>query len=388
MTAPTEPASPAPPFVLVGHPENRRTALFGQALARLGLPAATVLAYDDLLAGRADLAAALRPGSVLRLDSPGENFGVEKALLAAGAAEAEAEGAPFLPPDRLAGLSLDRGLLLHPRQWYLGFRATLRAWGRQVAPVPGVRLLSAPADVEVMFDKRLCHAACARGGVRIPDALGPAASFDELVARLEAADWRQAFVKLAHGSSASGVVALRRHGGRLEAITSAELVRAGEVRLYNSLRRCRYTRLEDVRDLLEALCREGVHVERWLPKASLAAGTVMDVRVVVIAGQARHFVVRQGPGPMTNLHLGNRRGDAAALLARLGPAGWEAVCRTCERAAGLFRGSLCVGVDVALSPDFAAHAVLEVNAFGDLLPGVLWQGLDTYAAQVAAVLRS
>jgi hypothetical protein len=26
-----------------------------------------------------------------------------------------------------------------------------------------------------------------------------------------------------------------------------------------------------------------------------------------------------------------------------------------------------------------------VSAFGDLLPNVLWQGLDTYAAQVAAV---
>ena len=28
-----------------------------------------------------------------------------------------------------------------------------------------------------------------------------------------------------------------------------------------------------------------------------------------------------------------------------------------------------------------AH-VLEANAFGDLLPGLLWQGADTYAAQL------
>jgi hypothetical protein len=43
----------------------------------------------------------------------------------------------------------------------------------------------------------------------------------------------------------------------------------------------------------------------------------------------------------------------------------------------------------ALSRAFVlvAHAVLEMNAFGDLLPGVLWQGLSTYEAQVEAILR-
>ena len=44
-----------------------------------------------------------------------------------------------------------------------------------------------------------------------------------------------------------------------------------------------------------------------MPKAGLA-GHVFDLRVVVIAGRARHAVVRMSRGPMTNLHLLNRRG--------------------------------------------------------------------------------
>ena len=61
--------------------------LFQEALARFGLPAAIVLPYEGLLAGRISLGAALAPGDVVRFDSPGESFAVEKALLAAGAAE-------------------------------------------------------------------------------------------------------------------------------------------------------------------------------------------------------------------------------------------------------------------------------------------------------------
>ena len=37
------------------------------------------------------------------------------------------------------------------------------------------------------------------------------------------------------------------------------------------------------------------------------------------------------------------------------------------------------------SPGFRRHAVAEVNAFGDLLPGLLVDGRDTYAAQLEAL---
>jgi hypothetical protein len=68
------------------------------------------------------------------------------------------------------------------------------------------------------------------------------------------------------------------------------------------------------------------------------------------------------------------------------PDAWQAVRRTCEAAADVFPGSLHLGVDLLLTPGYRRHAVLEGNAFGDLLPGVLSEGVDTYEAEIRAVL--
>jgi hypothetical protein len=199
---------------------------------------------------------------------------------------------------------------------------------------------------------------------------------------------RGVFVKLAHGSSASGVVAYRTGGGTQEALTTVEMVRqGGEMRLYNSRLIRRYQRPAEVAALIDALVREGVQVEEWLPKAGLD-DHVFDLRVVVIAGAARHTVVRMSRSPMTNLHLLNRRGDTSAVAARMGPEAWQAARRTCERAAAVFPDSLHLGVDLLIAPDYRRHAVLEANAFGDLLPGALSEGQDTYEAEIrAAAMR-
>jgi hypothetical protein len=191
------------------------------------------------------------------------------------------------------------------------------------------------------------------------------------------------FVKPAHGSSASGVVALATAAGKARATTSVELVRPG--RLYNSLRVRDYRDEADIASIVDALAPDGLHVERWLPKAALG-GRVVDLRVVVTAGRATHVVVRSSHVPMTNLHLGGRRGDLSALRRAAGEAAYGSAMATCERAAACFPGSLHVGVDLMFSPDWRRHAVAEVNAFGDLLPGLLSAaGRDTYAEQVHAL---
>ena len=372
-----------PQFLVIGNPENRRVRFFQDALRRFSLPRARVLAYEDLLSGRTELASELRSETIVRIESPGENFAVEKLLLAEGAGEAESEGSPAVCP---VDLEFDRGRIVHPRQWFLGFRRVLTRWAGELRSA-GARVMNLPDDIVRMFDKRECHALCDRHSLPVPPALGPIGSYEELIARMDQTGFERVFVKLAHGSSASGVVAYHRRRGRHEAITSAELVRtAGDVRLYNSLRIRRYTDEGNIRDLMNTLAAERIHVEQWLPKASLEAGESMDVRVVVISGRPRHLVVRQGRSPMTNLHLGNRRGNADMLLARLGGDGREQLMQTCRRAAALFPRSLYAGLDVLFTPGFRRHALLEMNAFGDLIPGVEDEGLDTYSAEMAELM--
>ena len=199
---------------------------------------------------------------------------------------------------------------------------------------------------------------------------------------MQAAGIARVFLKLSYGSSASGVVAFRAAGPRASAITSVEMAEAGgKIRLYNSLRLREYRDLREIAALIDALAQRGLHAERWIPKAS-GQGGVFDLRVLAIGGEPRHVVMRVADGPMTNLHLGNRRGNAAALLASLRSADREAAWETCRRIGRSFSRSLYLGVDLMFTPKLNRHYVLEVNAFGDLLPGVVDRGEDTYTAEL------
>ena len=342
-------------LTVVGNPGNRRVELFRQAVVARGLPEPSVLAWRDVLTGAPPPAAE----AVVRVESPGEDAEVERLLRGAGAPARHGE---------LVGLAAA----------YAGLVAGVTHVARG-----GARLLTAPDDVATLCDKRWCHAVLLRAGVPVPPALPPVRSYPELRSAMRDAGFGRVFVKPAHGSSASGVLALETAPGRVQATTTVEVAPDG---LFNVLRPRRYRIEREVAAIVDRLAPEGLHVERWLPKASLD-GRVVDVRVVVVAGRPTHLVVRSARGPLTNLHLGNRRGDVAALRAAVGPAAWGAALLTCERVAACFRRSLQVGVDLMFLAGGRGHAVAEVNAFGDLLPGVLANGLDTYGAQVDALVR-
>ncbi len=361
--------------------------MFQQALQSRGLPPAAVASYHGLLTGQ-EFLENLPQRAMIRVDSPGENFAVEKLLLAAGADAAEHEGSPFLPAKLTATLSEDRGRVLYPRQWYLGYIALCAKWFESITANSQATLTTSADNLRIQFDKRLCHDVCQQAGVPVPQALGSASGWEELMERIQASGLERVFVKLAHGSSASGVVALHVRGDSLAAITSVELVHSdGELKLYNSLKVRRYTSLDDVRDLINALAPHGIHVERWYPKAAVGR-RVFDIRVVVVHGEPQQMVVRTSRSPLTNLHLGNRRGDLNEVLARMPGSLMAALHETCQRCAAQFADSLQLGLDVLFTPGFRHHYLLEVNAFGDLLPGVLHHGCDTYQSQIDAVLQA
>ncbi|MEU9309596.1 STM4014 family protein [Streptomyces sp. NPDC048256] len=358
--------APEPRLAVVGNPENRRVALFEDAVRAAGLPAPRVVPWADVLSGGgADFTAE----EIVRLDSPGENPEVDRLLR--GAAD----------PTRVEGSG----------RWYTRFTTAVRSLRG------GVRL-DDPDELAVLFDKRLCHAVLDAAGVPVPASPtsgpqgAPVRGWDDVRAAMREHRMARLFVKPAHGSSASGVLAVESGGGgRIRATTSVELAADGG--LYNSLRVRRYEREQDIAAIVDALAPDGLHLERWLPKAS-QDGRAADLRVVVVAGRATHAVVRTSRSPMTNLHLGGRRGDLDAVRANVEAAGarWTDLLGVCEQAAACFPRTLCVGVDLLPAVGWRRAAVGEVNAFGDLLPrltglpGSGAEGLDTHAAQVAAVL--
>lgn len=352
-----------PRLAVVGNPENRRVTMLLAAAARADLPAPRVVSWREVLT---EGGSRFDADEWVRLDSPGENPDVDAMLRGAG------------DPTRIAD---------GPR-WYASLLAA-------VGTLRGGRRLTDPDDLAVLFDKRRCHAVLADSAVPVPfsptsgdDAPVPR-SWPEVRELAAAAGLRRFFVKPAHGSSAAGVAAVETaSGGRVQARSSVEIAADG---VHNSLRVRRRTGEAEVGALIDALAGERLHIEAWLPKPSVQ-GRAADLRVVVVAGQATHAVLRTSGHPMTNLHLGGQRGDLEFARAAFDAAGfgWEGALAVAERAAACFPRTLCVGVDLLPAADWRGAAVGEVNAFGDLLPGLVGlpgraDGLDTYSAQLAAI---
>jgi hypothetical protein len=353
MTASHRPAVPLR-FAVVGNPDNRRVKLFADAVRDEGLPEPRVVAWLEVLRGDAEF----RAGELVRVDSPGEDAEVTRLLH--GSDE---------PVDmyRVEGT----------RRWYQGFTSVLQKLEHAIDTAGAVRLFSAH-EVAIAFDKRATHALLTDAGVPVP----PAAASDGT---------ESAFIKIRHGSSASGVVALMVRGPRRRAVTSAEMVRTETgIELYNSLRIRTYPRDPDIDDLLGVLALDGLHAEQWIRKLSFG-GRDCDLRVVTVGGRATHAVVRTSASPMTNLHLGGQRGDLARFQALVGDERWQAILGLAESAAACFPGVHCLGIDVLPGAD-GLDRIGEVNAYGDLLPNLMGlpgtpgEGVGTYGAQVRSLI--
>lgn len=360
---------------VVGHPQHRRVALLQQARARAGRPAATVVAYTDLLLDPHALRNAIgRQREVaIKIDSPGEDDDVTRGLVERGWRVLGRDGE--VPRARLHGELLARDA------WFAGFIDLLGVVERSLGEV-APRWLNPPADIRAMGDKLACQQRFAAAGVAVPELLGTIHGYGDLQERLRGSGHDRVFVKARFGSSAAGVVAYRRHrDGREVLISSSALVReAGVARIVNRLRLQRLDDSAAITALIDALARQGSYAEQWLPKPAVPGrrGLHYDLRVVVTDGRARQCIARMSATPMTNLHLGNRRACPTGWLAG---SAMDAIERGAERAAAAFPHSACVGLDLVAQA--GGVRVFEANAFGDLLPGVEREGCSTYDDQVA-----
>lgn len=356
-------------MLLLATAGSKRVRLMQAARAQLRLQPAQVLEWRDWLRQPALLDAALAHPGLLKIEPPGDDPAAHLLLLQAGCRLLGR--APVRVPDH--------GELLAMDAWFAGFTSAMTTLALQLADLPQARVLNAPADITLMTDKLACQHHLAAHGVPIPALLGAVESYEHLQSLLHAHDIDRVYLKPRYGSSASGVVAYRRNkAGQQQATTSATLHRTeGITRLMNSKRMARYESEHDIAALVDALAAQELYAEAWLNKPR-CGDSHYDLRVVTLAGQPTHRVARIGKQMMTNLHLDNRRGDAAGLLNAADLAALEAASAQAARA---FPHSHVTGYDLVVRQG-QAH-VLEANAFGDLLPGLLWQGIDTYTAQLA-----
>lgn len=372
----------APPFILIGNPENRRVTLFQEALARQGQPPARVVPWVEFLARPRRLADLPFKEALVRIDSAGESWEVEKALLKRGYPDAKAQGHACLEPARVDALEYDHGRILFPRQHHLGFLRALSELDEIFWDRPRWWVLQPPGSIAALFDKRITSRRYATLGVPVPEPLDGVTDPESLRERMRELGHREVFVKLSCGSSASCLALYRRGRSRDTLVTTIEQAKTG---WYNSLKVRRIEEPARVEEVLRFLLAEGSQVERAVPKARLG-GDPFDCRVLMVRDEPSFTVVRQSRHPITNLHLGGWRGDLDALRAAVPPnvlAAAMASCRTVARAHHCFH----VGIDLMFEEHFTGHRVLEANAFGDLFPGLRRDGLTVYEWEIREALR-
>lgn len=353
------------PLVLLANPGSKRCEAFCRAAEGVGLapvvvPWAAVMPADGCL----DHLPAFDPPAVVRLESPGKDVAVTRLLLAAGGRADPAE-----PPADSDAVPLPKGILHRPGLQYRGFVRVLEGLRRSFDARPHLRPTACPLAVARMFDKNGTLAMLAAADIPVPEFLSPhelPSDPDALLAIVRDRRWPVAYLKLNTGASATGIVVCRFDGVAWTGLTTL-LCRGNE---FFNTRLLRTVSGDELRRCVAFLLREGITVQRGLPHAQLS-GQNADLRVVCVGGKPVATIFRLSPHPITNLHLGGRRGDWDRCRAAIPTRHWLDALDSAVDAAGCF-DSFVAGVDLLFEPGFRRHHVLEVNAFGDFFPG--WTG--------------
>lgn len=344
-------------IAVVGVEGDKRVTALQAAAARVGLhplrivPWASVLECPDLLR------AATAPGDIVRVESPGSDAETFHAFATLGGALAsDAPSTQWRPR----------------RAWMRGLTLALE---RIEASCEGRVLTHRAADVVLMTDKLCCAQRLESEGLPSPRTEEAPQDVQTLRRMVDAWPRRAVFVKSRWGSSAAGVFAYRRENGRERLVTTTRLESGVP---FQHKRPWVYDRADEIDALLAPVLADGAIVQSWIPKAGTAEGA-FDLRVLVLGGRVAHRVARVGRSTITNLHLGARRLEVEEALGGF-PRAWGRVEEVCLRVASCFDPGAMVALDVGLDPRGRVF-VIEINAWGDYLPGLLHSGLDAYERQ-------
>jgi hypothetical protein len=364
-------------ITLIGNSESRRVKGFIDSAARHG-QRVIVVPYVDVIRGH------FSPPTygVVRIDSPGECAETSRLILRAGIEPVSAEGRSPVSARQIDRLRFERGAILHPRQWFFGLRTILHALQSHYADAC-VRWMSTPESIVMAFDKLACLERWEDAQLPVPRRYPQVGSYEQLRAVVRGRHARL-FLKLRYGYSAMGAIALEWRDTLVRAITTVDVTSSAEgPKLFVSKKPRVLLRESEIAWLIDTLAAEDIVVEAWLPKARWN-GRPFDVRVVTIGGRACHAVGRANSSPFTNLNLDAARIERDDLVAELGDK-WEQLEALCVAGAQQLPDAGMLGIDLLVRPCREQFVLLEANAFGDYLPGLLYRGMSTWDAQLRSL---
>ncbi len=291
----------------------------------------------------------------VRIESPGEDENTTSLL------------------EELGGLPLSHkkqyGECTNYDAWYRGWRQLLNKI-KALALNYSFHFLNAPEDIALVFDKLALHKRLNKK-VAMPTLRGQFRTLEELLPQLHQG-YDSVFIKSRYGSSASGVIALRKTRDKLVAYTS---LKKENNHLFNSLRLQRYHSWQELNSIFQLANTEFI-IEDWLPKLSFN-GQSVDFRVLTIYGKAEFIVPRQSQHMITNIHLGGQKMSINHFSKSL----VDNVTQLAEKTANTLPYMMYSGIDILVDTKQNTY-LLEVNAFGDMLLDIKNKdGLNPYEAE-------
>lgn len=314
----------------------------------------------------------IKEPTYLRITSPGEDFDLQKRLLKIGG-YADADSLHF-----------EKGVIFPNEYWYRGWCVVLQKIEGFISRNPLLKVLNNPASIQLAFHKLNCQKLLSNQGISTPKIiLNQISKYDSLIHLLKQENIHQVFIKPYHGSSASGVMALRQNKGKQILYTTIEL--KGN-QLYNNLKLQKYSSIPKIKTIVDSMIPRGLLVEEWIRKKTFQKKSV-DFRILVINGKAAFVVPRMSPHIITNLHLGNEKGNIDEVENVWGKELIHEAKTLAENAVKIIDGLFYGGVDVAISANGIPY-VLEINAFGDLLLNIFQKELNAYEFELKEVLEN
>ena len=347
-------------FLTIGNPAGRRVQYWANALNKNNHKH-TMLSYDQILLG--DLPKINIPTTV-RITSPGEDPDLWHTLIKLGGCTKQ--------------LSILEGEIYPNPYWYKGWQLLLKKIDAFVANNPNSRFLNTSEGILLSFHKLKCQYYLQTKGISCPKIIvDKVIDYNGVVTILKEKKIQQVFIKPYHGSSASGVMALKV-GGKNQVLYTSVLLKNGK--LYNSLKMQQYRDKKQIERIINAMVPAGLMVEEWIPKKKYS-GKSVDFRFLVINGEVTLSVPRMSNHYITNLHLGNEKGNSEEVINDWGAEIIEEASKLASKAVSEINGLFYAGVDVAISKNGKPY-ILEVNAFGDLLLGITNNGKNAYELEL------
>ncbi len=349
-----------PNYLIIADPDSMRYSLFRRDLLawwqRVGVtPDIQTISWKDvcMLDGQIQHLMPARR-SLLRIESPARDFSIIRELMRAGQRElGEA------PSDWTEGR---HGWIASPKLIFRGLRSCLLGIRASLQSQPQIMSPANPEHLALLFDKNEVSSRLADAGLPVPESFRPSGNVESMIAELKARKWEKAYVKLAYGSCASGIVVLEALWSRISGITT---VKSLDGLFYNTFD-VRRVDGDELVSILNFILNEDAIVQNSVTKTRIADRN-FDIRVVVLASEVAAVVSRVSRHPMTNLHLGGQRGDIEECRRQIGHRNWLDAMDYCRQAAALFELP-CVGIDVAFDRHTGKPFILEMNSFGDFFP--------------------